>query len=188
MVQIEMNSVLLSADGNQYKLLHIGKMQIACVLGKDFPMHLPCQALIAGADINEATITAFIATDKEANGKLTCPHVIFPSPRFYYFRSLNNFFDCCIVTIAVAMATVAHLDLIEDKEQEELIVEFDGCPSLDPMCQQAMALMQMHNAMAPTMHTIIVTMLPTEVAWMGSAGWDGGSIDWMYWRTFSTTL
>ena len=66
-----MNSILLSGGGNQYKLPHIGKMRIARALAKDFPMRLPCQATIAGADIDEAAITAFVAAE-EANGKLLC--------------------------------------------------------------------------------------------------------------------
>jgi hypothetical protein len=69
--QIVLNSILLSDGGNQYKLPHIGKMRIACALGKDFPMHLPCQAIIAGADIDEAAIIAFVAAE-EANGKPLC--------------------------------------------------------------------------------------------------------------------
>jgi hypothetical protein len=69
--QIVLNSILLSDGGNQYKLPHIGKMRIARALGKDFPMRLPCQAIIAGADIDEAAIIAFVAAE-EANGKPLC--------------------------------------------------------------------------------------------------------------------
>ncbi len=70
--QIVMNSILLSDGGNQYKLPHIGKMRITRALGnKDFLMRLPCQAIIAGANINKAAITAFVAA-KEANGKPLC--------------------------------------------------------------------------------------------------------------------
>ena len=56
--QIVINSILLSDGGNQYKLPHIGKMWITRALGnKQLPMRLPCQAIIAGANIDEATIT-----------------------------------------------------------------------------------------------------------------------------------
>ncbi len=117
--QIVMNSVLLSAGGNQYKLPHIGKMRIARALGKDFPMPLPCQALIAGANIDEAAITAFVATE-EANGKLLCPCVVHSPP--FNLRRLSNCVDCC-VAVAVAAAAVTRLDLIDAEEQEQLIVE-----------------------------------------------------------------
>jgi hypothetical protein len=123
--QIIMNSILLSAGGNEYKLPHIGKMRIARALGEDFPTRLPCQALIAGANINEAGITAFVAVaTEEANGKLACPRVVLSSPPFN-LRCLNNFVDCCVVAVAVAAAAAAHLDLIEAEEQEQLIVEFE---------------------------------------------------------------
>ncbi len=114
-----MNSVLLSAGGNQYKLLHIGKMRIARALGKDFPMRLLCQALIAGADIDKAAITTFVATE-EANGKLLCPRVDHSLP--FNLHRLNNCIDCCIA-IALAAAAVTRLDLIDAEEQEQLIVE-----------------------------------------------------------------
>ena len=128
--QIVMNSILLSAGGNQYKFPHIGKMRIARALGKDFPARLPCQALIAGANINEAVITVFVAVaTEEANGKLARPRVVLSSPPFN-LRCLNNFVDCCVVAVAVAAAAAAHLDLIEAEEQEQLIVEFEEQLSL----------------------------------------------------------
>jgi hypothetical protein len=94
-------------------------MRIARALGKDFPMRLPCQALIAGADIDEAAITAFVATE-EANGKLLCPCVVHSPP--FGLRRLNNCVDCCIA-VAVAAAAVARLGLIDAEEQEQLTVE-----------------------------------------------------------------
>ncbi len=119
--QIIMNSILLSDGGNQYKLPHIGKMRIARALGKDFPMCLPCQALIAGTDIDEAAITTFVTTE-EANGKLLC-HRVIRSPQFD-LRRLNNWVVDCCVAIAVAAAAVARLDQI-DAEEQQLIVELE---------------------------------------------------------------
>ncbi len=127
MVQMVMNSIILSDGGNQYKLPHVGKMQIARALGKDFPARLPCQALIPGANIDKAAITAFV-TNEEANGKLLCPRVIISSlPPPFNLRCPKNFVDCCVVTIAVAAAAAAaaRLDLINADEQEKLIVELE---------------------------------------------------------------
>ena len=75
----------------------------------------------ATARLNEAAITAFNAVD-EANGKLSCPRVVLSSSPFN-LCCLNNFVDCCIVTIAVAAA--ACLNLINVNEQEQLIVELE---------------------------------------------------------------
>jgi hypothetical protein len=71
--QIVMNSILLCNGENDYKLPHVGKMRIARALSHNFPMRLPCQALVAGGNINEAAITAFVTTE-DANGKLLCHH------------------------------------------------------------------------------------------------------------------
>ncbi len=85
--QIVMNSILLSNGSNQYKLPHIGMMQIACALGEDFPMRLLCQALVAGVVINEATITAFVAAE-EANGKFLLSFDV--QPPLLNLRHLNK--------------------------------------------------------------------------------------------------
>ena len=123
--QIVMNSILLSDGGNQYKLPQIGKMRITRALGrnKHLPMRLPCQAIIAGADIDEAAITAFVAAE-EANSKLSCSRVILSSPPFN-LCCLNNFVDCYNVAVAVAAAAAPRLDLINADEQEQLIVELE---------------------------------------------------------------
>ncbi len=82
-----MNSILLSDGGNQYKLPHIRKMRIARALGKDFPMRLPCLALVADVDIDKAAITAFVAAE-EANGKFLLSFDVRPTS--FNLRCLNK--------------------------------------------------------------------------------------------------
>ncbi len=66
-----MNSIILCNGGNNYKLPHVGKLKVACLIGRDFPTTLPCQAIISNEDITEAAITAFVATEV-TNGTFVC--------------------------------------------------------------------------------------------------------------------
>ena len=75
--QIVMNSIILCEGGNDYKLPHVGKLKIARSIGRDFPTRIPCQAVIAGDDINEAAIVAFVAA--EENSKLIVDFRFCPS-------------------------------------------------------------------------------------------------------------
>jgi len=72
-----MNSIILCEGGNDYKLPHVGKLKIARSIGRDFPTRIPCQAVIAGDDINEAAIVAFVAA--EENSKLIVDFRFCPS-------------------------------------------------------------------------------------------------------------
>ena len=71
------NSIILCEGGNDYKLPHVGKLKIARSIGRDFPTRIPCQAVIAGDDINEAAIVAFVAA--EENSKLIVDFRFCPS-------------------------------------------------------------------------------------------------------------
>jgi hypothetical protein len=103
-------------------------MCIARALGQSFPMRLPCQALVAGVDIDEAAITAFVAAE-DANGELSChcccvrppPSLIAPPP--LNLRHLKKLIVICFFAVAVAAAAVARLDRIDP--EEELIVGLD---------------------------------------------------------------
>ncbi len=64
-----MNSIILRNGGNDYKLPHVGKLAVICLIGRDFPQTLPCQAIISNEDITEeAAIAAFVAGAEVTNG------------------------------------------------------------------------------------------------------------------------
>ena len=67
-----MNSIILCNGGNDYKLPHVGKLKVARLIGRDFPMTLPCQAIISNEDISEAAIAAFVDTEDTNNSTFVC--------------------------------------------------------------------------------------------------------------------
>ena len=88
--QMCMNSIILCNGGNNYELLHVGKLKVARLIGHDFPTMLPCQAIISNEDISEAAIAAFVDTEDTNNGTFICLLVCRRSPPPPYS------FDCCI--------------------------------------------------------------------------------------------
>ena len=94
---------LLCNGGNDYKLPHVGKLEIAAANSRDIPMRPPCRALIAGDHLNADAITAAIISSEQGT-----------PTRLLFYRHL---FDCC-VSSAVAhrapssIAAVSHHDAI----------------------------------------------------------------------------
>ncbi len=132
-------------------------------------MRLPCQALATSIDINEATITAFVAGHEEANGELSCHHccirtppsLIAPPP--FNFSHLKKLIVICFITIAVVVATVTRLDQIDPKEQQLLLSCWTSCPLVNLMRQQVMSLPQKkHNVIVLRMKASIMMMQRTK--------------------------